>query len=382
VTVTTIDWQAWRREFPSTADHVHMNHAGLAPLPRRVAAEIRAFADEAERITSEVYGTWTGRVPTARAAIARLIGAGADEIAFVQNTAAGLSLIAAGLPWRAGDNVVAVADEYPSNVYPWWGLARQGVETRLAPRLRIRFGVDEIAAVVDDRTRVVSVSAVDWQSGFRTDLAALGAFCRARDIRFVVDGIQAVGALTVDVHACGIDAMAVGGHKWLLAPEGCGFLFVSKHALERIDPVLLGWKSVADADTYLPYHFALRPDAAKFEPGTQMHLGIRALAAAVDMLLEIGPRAIEARVIAITDDLADALRGIGATVLSPREPGEQSGILTISLGDPAALHATLTARGIVARERMGGVRLAPHFYADASDRDRVVAAARAHRDRR
>ncbi len=357
-----------------------MNHAGLAPLSRRVAAEIRAFADEAERLTSDVYGIWTGRVSMARAAIAQLIGAASEEIAFVQNTAAGLSLIAAGLPWQAGDNVVAIAGEYPSNVYPWWGLARLGVETRLATRTGVRFGVDEIAAAVDQRTRVVSVSAVDWQSGFRPDLAALGTFCRDRDIRFVVDGIQAVGALTIDVHACGIDAMAVGGHKWLLAPEGCGFLFVSTRALERIEPVLLGWKSVDDADTYLPYHFGLRPDAAKFEPGTQMHLGVRALAAAVDLLLEIGPAAIEQRVCAITDALADALRGLGATVLSPRGPGEQSGILTISLGDPAALQTALTRHGIVARQRLGGVRLAPHFYADASDIDRVVAAAREHRD--
>ncbi|HSP96467.1 MAG TPA: aminotransferase class V-fold PLP-dependent enzyme [Candidatus Dormibacteraeota bacterium] len=378
--MTTIDWQVWRLEFPSTADHVHMNHAGLAPLSRRVAAEIRSFADEAERATPSTYAAWTARVASARAAAARLIGALPEEIAFVQNTAAGLSLIAAGLPWREGDNVVAVADEYPSNIYPWWGLRRLGVETRLAARPRVRFGVDEIAAAVDAHTRVVAVSAVDWQSGFRTDLAALGAFCRERDIRFVVDGIQAVGALTIDVHACGIDYMAVGGHKWLLAPEGCGFLFVAAHALERVEPVLLGWKSVVDSDTYLPYHFVLRPDAAKFEPGTQMHLGVRAFGAAIELLLEIGPAAIEQRVCAITDTLAEHLRELGATVLSPRGPAERSSILTVALGDPAALHATLTRHGIVARQRMGGVRLAPHFYADANDIERVVAAARAHRD--
>lgn len=380
--MTTIDWQAWRNEFPATANHVHMNHAGLAPLSRRVAAEIRAFADEAEQLRSSTYATWTARVEQARAAAGRLIGAAAEEIAFVQNTAAGLSLIAAGLPWRSGDNVVALADEYPSNIYPWWGLRRVGVETRLATRPRGRFGVDEIAAAVDARTRVVAVSAVDWQSGFRPDLAALGAFCRERDIRFVVDGIQAVGALAIDAHACGVDYMAVGGHKWLLAPEGCGVLFVAAHARDRVEPVLLGWKSVVDCDTYLPYHFALRPDAAKFEPGTQMHLGVRALGAAIDLLLEIGPAAIEQRVVAVTDALAERLQALGATVLSPRDPGEQSGILTVSLGDPAALHAALTGAGIIARQRMGGVRLAPHFYADAGDLDRVVAAVRAHRDRR
>jgi selenocysteine lyase/cysteine desulfurase len=354
-----------------------MNHAGLAPLPRRVAAEIRAFADEAERSLGSTYARWTARVDSARAGAARLVGAVPDEIAFVPNTAAGLSLIAAGLRWREGDNVVAVEDEYPSNIYPWWGLRRHGVETRLVARPRVRFGVDEIAAAVDARTRVVAVSAVDWQSGFRADLGALGAFCRERDIRFVVDGIQAVGAMTIDAQACGIDYMAVGGHKWLLAPEGCGFLFVARQALPHVEPVLLGWKSVVDCDTYLPYHFELRHDAAKLEPGTQMHLGIRALGAAIDLLLEIGPAAIEQRVLAITDALARELTAIGARVLSPRGAGEGSGILTIALGDPSALQAMFSRHGIICRQRMGGVRLAPHFYADDSDVARVVDAARA-----
>lgn len=380
--MTTIDWQAWRREFPSTAHQVHMNHAGQSPLARRVAAEIRAFADEAEQLRRSVYATWTARAEAARAAAARLIGARADEVAFVQNTAAGLSLVAAGLPWRAGDNVVAVADEYPSNIYPWWGLGRHGVELRLAQRRGPRFGVEQIAAVVDGRTRVVAVSAVDWQSGFRTDLAAIGAFCRARDLLFVVDGIQGVGALAIDAPACGIDCLAVGGHKWLLAPEGCGFLFVAARVIDRLQPVLLGWKSVVDADAYLPYHFRLRPDAARLEPGTQMHLGIRALGAAIDLLLEIGPAAVERRILATTDALAEGLEALGATVLSPRGPGERSGILTVSLGETDDFLASLTRHDVIVRARMGGIRFAPHFYADERDVARVLAAAREHRDRR
>ncbi len=377
--MTTIDWRRWRAEFPSTADQVHMNHAGLAPLPRRTAAAIRAFADEAERVTPAAYAGWTGRVETVRAAAAGLLGARPAEIAFVQNTAAGLSLIATGLPWRDGDNVVAIADEYPSNVYPWFGLRRHGVETRLAARRGVRVGVEEIAARVDARTRVVAVSAVDWQSGFRTDLAALGAFCRARDVLLVVDGIQALGALPIDVVASGIDCLAAGGHKWLLAPEGCGLLFVASRVLDRLQPVLLGWKSVDDADTYLPYHFDLRRDAAKLEPGTQMHLGIGALGSSLELLLEIGPRAIEARVLELTDLLAEGLRALGASIVSPRDGGTASSILTFVLGDTDALHATLTAAGVVCRRRLGGVRLAPHFYNDADDVARVLAAVRGHR---
>jgi cysteine desulfurase/selenocysteine lyase len=377
VKVPTIDRSAWRAEFPSVATQVHMNHAGLSPLSRPVAAAIRSFADQAERAPSRHYAGWCAQVDAVRDRYARLIGASADEIAFVKNTAEGLSLVAAGLTWRAGDNVVAVADEYPSNIYPWLGLARHGVETRLAPRRGVRFGVDEIAAVVDRRTRLLTVSAVDWQSGFRPDLAALGEFCRARDIIFVVDGIQAVGAVRVDVKACAIDAMAVGGHKWLLAPEGCGTLFVSNRLLDRVTPVLLGWKSVSDADTYLPYHFEPRGDAAKFEPGSQMHLGICAFGAAIDLQWTIGPAAIEAAVLEVTDVLQDELKGLGATILSPRDGAERSSILTFSRGDSAALHAALTAADVVCRQRMGGVRLAPHCYTNGDDVEQVLRVVRA-----
>jgi selenocysteine lyase/cysteine desulfurase len=319
-----------------------------------------------------LYKRWEARAEAVRAAAGRLIGARAHEIAFVRSTSEGLSLVASGLSWQRGDNVVTVADEYPSNVYPWFGLRRWGVETRLLARPRLRFGPDEIASLVDSRTRVLAVSAVDWQSGFLADLAALGELCRARGLLFAVDAIQAVGALQIDVAACGIDVLAAGGHKWLLAPEGCGMLFVSDRVVGQIHPVVLGWKSVDNPGVYLPYHFDLRGDAARLEPGSAPHLGIHALGAALDLLLEVGPAAIEARVLDLTEQLADGLRRLGATILSPREGAERSAILTFALGDTAALHQALTDAGIIVRQRLGGIRLAPHFYNDAGDVRRVL----------
>ena len=375
-----MDWTQWRAEFPSTAQLVHMNHAGISPLPRRVATAIRTFADEALLLDGAVYQRWEGRAERVRAAAGELIGARAHEIAFIRSTSDGLSLVASGLPWEPGDNVVTVADEYPSNVYPWFGLRRFGVETRLLERPQLRFDAREIAAVMDARTRVLAVSAVDWQSGFRADLAALAELCRARDVLFVVDGIQAVGALRVDVGASGVDVLAAGGHKWLLAPEGCGLLFVSERVVERIRPLVLGWKSVVNAGAYLPYHFDLRDDAARLEPGSAAHLAIHAFGAAVDLLLEVGPAAIEARVLELTDELAVGLRRLGATVLSPRAPTERSAILTFALGDSPALHRALIDAGIIVRPRLGGIRLAPHFYNDADDVARVLDVVRRFRD--
>jgi cysteine desulfurase/selenocysteine lyase len=370
--VASMDWTRWRAEFPSAGRQVHMNHAGISPLPQRVAAAVRTFAEQALLLDAAVYRGWEARADAVRAAAARLIGARPHEIAFVRSTSEGLSLVASGLAWQPGDNVVTVADEYPSNVYPWFGLQRLGVETRLLARPGLRFGADEVADLIDARTRVVAVSAVDWQSGFRADLAALGELCRRRDVLFVVDAIQAVGALQTDVAACAIDVLAAGGHKWLLAPEGCGLLFVSDRIVERVHPVVLGWKSVENAGVYLPYHFELRRDAARLEPGSAPHLGIHALGAAIDLLLEIGPAEIEARVLETTDQLAEGLQRIGATILSPRGRRERSAILTFALGDTATLHRALTDAQITVRSRLSGIRLAPHFYNDANDIARVL----------
>lgn len=366
-------WNDWRAEFPSCAHIVHLNHAGLAPLPARVGRAIEAFAASAVMLDPSTSGEWTERAEAVRRDAARLLHARAEEIAFVQNTAAGLSLIALGLSWREGDNVVAIADEYPSNIYPWLGLRRWGVETRLAERTDARFGVDELRPLVDARTRIVTVSAVDWQSGFRCDLAAIAQFCRERNVLLCVDGIQGVGALDIDVHALGIDCLAAGGHKWLLAPEGCGVLFVADRVLDRIDPVVLGWKSVKDSDRYLPYRFELRDDAARFEPGSPPHLGIHALGSAIELLLEIGVRAVETRIFQLTTFMAEELRRRDAVLLSPWGDSERSGIMTFNLGDPETLHDRLARAGVVVRVRMGGIRLAPHFYNNDQDFERVLA---------
>lgn len=372
---TAADWARWRAEFPITGGAgVHFNHAGVSPVSRRVARDVAAFLDDWMRLDAAAQRRWGARVEAVRAAFARLVGAQPDEIAFVKNTSEGLSLVAAGLDWRAGDNVIGVDGEYPSNVYPWFALARQGVETRLAPLRRGRVHVEDVARLADTRTRLLTVSFVDWSTGGRTDLAALGTWCRARGILFCVDGIQGVGALPLDVEAAGIDFLAVGGHKWLLAPEGCGCLYVSRRVAGMVRSVLHGWKSVTDADTYLPYHFDPRPDAGKFEPGSPSVLGTVALGAAIDLLLEVGPAAIAERLGALTDLLAAELRARGADIVSPWGPDERSGIVVFRLGDdPHGLCRALNARGAVVRVRGGGIRCAPHFYNDEGDIRRFLA---------
>jgi selenocysteine lyase/cysteine desulfurase len=370
-----MDWNDWRREFPITERLVHLNHAGVSPVSRRVAAAVTAFITEATTVDAAAQRRWSTRCEQVRAGFARLVGAQADEIAFVKNTSEGLSLVAAGLDWHPGDNVIAVDGEYPSNVYPWFGLRRYGVETRLVQPVRGKVHVDAVRRLVDDRTRVVAVSFVDWSTGARTNLASLGELCHARGIVFCVDGIQGVGGVQLDVESTGVDCLAVGGHKWLLAPEGLGCLFVSRRVADRIGSVLHGWKSVTDADTYLPYHFNPRPDAAKFEPGSPSVLSTYALGAAIDLLLEVGPARIERRLLDLTDRLSAGLRARGAEIISPWGDGERSGIVVFRLGeDPQHLCAQLIRRGFVVRVRSGGIRVAPHFYINEDEIDGLLAA--------
>jgi selenocysteine lyase/cysteine desulfurase len=360
--------ERWRREFVACQRTLHFNHAGVAPVSTRVTRAVTAFLHQAEVSDAASQHEWDQRMAQVRGSFARLIGATAREIAFVTNTSEGISVVAGGIDWHNGDNAVVIDGDYPSNVYPWWGQRRFGVEIRMVKTQAGRFGVDEIRGAVDSRTRTVAVSAVDWQTGFRCDLTALGAFCRERGILFCVDGIQAVGALQIDVERQLIDCLAAGGHKWLMGPHGCGGLYVSERIVERLHPVLLGWKSIKDAGTFLPYHFELRSDAGRFEPGSPPFLGIHAFGAALELLHEAGAAAIESRIFEVTAQLAAGLGRRGPDITSPWGERERSGILTFRLGgDPVALTRALHSHDVICRVRAGGVRLAPHFYISDDD---------------
>jgi cysteine desulfurase / selenocysteine lyase len=365
-----------RDEFPITARCIYFDHAAVAPVSRRVAHAVATFIADARDFARLKYAAWDRRAEEIRGASARFIGAAPEEVAFVANTSDGLSAIATGIAWRAGDSVVTAEGEFPANVYPWWDLERLGVTTRMVPTPDGRLTVDAVAAAIDETTRVVSVSAVDFISGQRRPLAALGELCRSRGVLFCVDAIQALGALRVDVEREGIDALAADGHKWLLAPEGCGLLYVSRRWLERVRPTRLGWKSVAAGTRFLPYRFELLEDARKFECGSMNLLGIHALGAAIDLLAEVGIDTVERRVLELTASLRAALRGRGYEPLGPDGPGERSGITTIPTPsrDPEQVAAQLRDAGVIASARGGGVRFSPHFYCDDGDVERCVAA--------
>jgi selenocysteine lyase/cysteine desulfurase len=371
-----MNWERTRSFFPVTQTLAYLNHAGVAPISTRVAEALERYAAEATRRGAFDYQRcYDAEVERVRGRAATLIGADADEIAFVKNTSEGLGLVAAGLDWRRGDRVVVCDLEYPSNVYPWWSLRPRGVETVM---LRSRDGFLPIESVEDalrhPRTRLLSLSSVEFGSGARNDLAALGRLCRERGVLFCVDAIQSVGCLPLDVADGLVDFLAADGHKWMLSVEGCGIFYCRRALLERLTPRIVGWRSVKDNLDFDSYHFELQPSAGRFEEGTPNTPGIFALGAAIDLLLELDVAAIGRRVLELTDTLCAELAAHGAEVASPRAPGRASGIVAFRLPDeaPGRTAARLREAGVFVVERRGCVRASPHFYNVPEDLERLL----------
>jgi len=372
-----VKWARTRSFFPVTAELVYLNHAGVAPVSTRVEEALRRYLAEITRRGAFDYARASdAEVERVRGRAAALLGAQASEIAFVKNTTEGLGLVAAGLDWRRGDQVVTCDLEYPSNVYPWWGLADRGVETILLKGEAGRLPIERVAdALESPRARLLALSSVEFGSGMRHDLEALGRLCQERGVLFCVDAIQSVGCLPLDVERCRIDFLAADGHKWLLSLEGCGVFYCARRVLDLVRPWCVGWRSVVDNHDFDTYRTELQPGAGRFEEGTPNTAGILALGAAIDLLLEIGIDAIARRVLDLTDRLVEGLAARGAECLSPRG-AEASGIVSFRLPDEpiARTVARLRAQRIFVVARRGGVRASPHFYNDEGEIDRLLAA--------
>ncbi len=358
----------WREEFPVTQDRIFFDHARVGPISQRVMKRIHSFAEDASYRGTANYDEWMAEAEQVRKSFAQLIGAEADEIAFVKNTSEGLSIVANGIDWQAGDNVVIPNIEFPANVYPWLNLKRLGVETRLVPTVDGRVLFDEIVKQVNDRTRLISISSVEFNSGFRNDLARIGAFCKQKNILFCVDAIQSLGVLPMDVKAHHIDFLAADGHKWMMSIEGLGGFYVSRDKLDRLYPAVVGWDSVVNASDYTTYDLTFRPNARRFEEGSFNVLSIHAFGAALSLFHEIGVPAIQQRVLELGNLIIDGLSERGLKIISSTVEEERSGIVAFALdGDYNAFANFMRSNGTTLTVRKDRVRLSPHFYNNEED---------------
>ncbi|NOY43824.1 MAG: aminotransferase class V-fold PLP-dependent enzyme [Deltaproteobacteria bacterium] len=367
----------WRKWFPVSNRITYLNHAGVAPLSTRAAAAMEAAVRECIEWGAFRYGRLLAGIRRARQAAAELLDVHPDHLAFVKNTSEGVSFVAEGFPWNPGDAVVVPEGEFPSNVYPWMNLARRGVRVIRVPERGGRLDLDDYhRALAQPGVRMLAVSAVEYGTGFRNDLAALGELCRERGVFFFVDAIQALGCLPLAPERLGIHALAADGHKWLCGPEGIGLLYLSSQALERLHPVEVGWNSVRDPMAFDRIRFELRPDAARFEAGSPSTVAIHGLGEAARLLLEVGIDRVWAQVQELWGELAEGLRERNYSIVSPLAPRERSGILTFvpRRTAPADLAAGLHAEGVFAAARGPGVRVSPHFYNTTEDLERFFEA--------
>jgi selenocysteine lyase/cysteine desulfurase len=365
----------YRPLFRVTEQYAYFNHASVAGLCVPSLEALQAYMEASSRHALVSEMEWMPHIDGAREKVARLIGATPDEIAWVPNASTGLISVANGVPWQPGDNVVTTAEQFPANLYPWLNLQADEVAVRLVPRRAGGVPLEEIAAAMDARTRLVTVSWVEFDSGFRYDLRALADIVHARGALLCVDAIQGVGGLALDVGASGVDFATASTHKWLLGPLGLGFLYIRADRLEGLRPRLAGWRSVPDPMNTAALDQPWLPSARRFEGGTPNMLGLVAFEPVLDLLLEVGPPVIEGHILALTDHLLARLDDRGYTVLTPREPGTRSGIVSFYPKEETA-EATaerLAAQQISVAARGPVVRVAPHFYNTFAEIDRLFA---------
>ncbi|MBC7185707.1 MAG: aminotransferase class V-fold PLP-dependent enzyme [Calditrichaeota bacterium] len=368
------DIEKYRLEFPIVPEYAYLNHASNAPESRRVQERIQAHLRDCE------YGdlkeeTWHQYAERTRQHLARLIHAHPDEVTFVQSVTAAAAVVAQALRLRPGDNVVTPVNQFPANIYPWLNLKSLGVETRLV-RLPRDGSLDVLADAIDRRTRLVSLCFVEYDDGWQHDLAAVGRLCRERNALFFVDGTQGVGALHFDVREIGADFVAANGVKWLMGPWGQGMLYVRGELLPTLFTPTLGWLSVENPAAFTDLNQPFKQSARRFEGGCQNLLGIAGLGASVEMLLEVGIPSIEERLLWLTALAASLVVEKGYEVVTKMVDDHRSGILSFrhpTMG-ARAVYEKLLKDKVVTSERNGLIRISPHFYNNAEDIERLIAA--------
>ncbi len=372
-----MDIERYRAEFPITQQYTYLNNAAIAPLNQRAAHAMQEYVGLK---VSEPFEHWfeylTGHDTQLKERSASLINAERpDEIVSIPNTGTAINIAAAGLPLRPGDNVLVLEGDYPAVIYPWLNLAPRGILTKIVPSRHGGLDLETLQSRIDARTRVIALSTAMFATGYRNDIAAVGAICRQRGIFFVVDAIQTLGVFPLDVRACHIDFLACGGHKWLLGVMGAGILYCRHDLLDHLQlGAYVGAASTVDPFNFLDYNFTLQPTSERFSVGVPNEIGIAALATSLGLILEIGIERIAHRVLALTGTLIGDLQDRGFSILSNLEPEHRSASVVIEVPDPEAVCQRLLDERILASPRGTGVRFSPNFYNNEEDVLRVGAA--------
>ena len=353
-----------RSLFAVTETNAYLNHAAVGVLPRPTREALHGFIDaHADAGVLGVY-PYEARMTEFRDRIAAFIGARPGTVAFLRNTGDGANALCGGLRWEPGDEVLLPDNEFPANAHPWLSVRKYGAHVRFVQAARERLTPDVLERHISSRTKVVTVSWVSFEDGYRHDLHGLAQVAHRHGALFCVDAIQGLGAFPLDVEAMEIDALYCGGAKWMLALQGVSFLYVRPQLIDRLELASPGWRSVADMWDFLNYEQPPAANATRFEGGTPIFIGALSLAESARVIEEAGKQRIADHVLGLTDRLVEGLRSRGADIATIRGPKESSGIVTFRFpgADPVALGKALQRDGIVTTYRANGIRVAPHGY--------------------
>lgn len=368
----TPDWGEIRKQFPAIRKRVFLNSGMKMILPKHVGEAMQEWVDDVNETAGETAFSMA-EIEKTRTAVAETFGAPADCISLIKNTTEGISIIAQGFPWRQGDNVVISDSEHENNTFAWRYLASRGVEARFAkPDEQGRVTLDCYRPLVDKRTRILALAWVAYGNGYRADLPTLGAFCRERGIKLVVDGIQGVGVLATPIVQLGVDALVAGGHKAQLSLTGAGFMYTTPELRDMVAPPYTGKFSFTSNDRFKP-ELELAADGHRFEYGNPNFLGCFVQRRSAEFLRGIGLEAIEARVRELTTRLIEGAGQRQIRVRTPRPWHERASLVSFDIGRPAGpAVAALKKEGIIVSEKDGFVRAGLHFYNDEGDIDRLL----------
>jgi selenocysteine lyase/cysteine desulfurase len=364
--------------FPATQKYTYLNSAAVSPMPQPAMEAVASQLKDVLENGLVNYAEWLDTKKRARELVAEMLNVRAEQIAFMRNTSDAISSIANGLKWQAGDNIVSFEREFPANFYAWRRVRDAfGVELRLCLERNGRIDLDEFCGLIDENTKMVAISAVQFGSGFRADLERIGRAARAVDALFAVDIIQGFGAMPLDLPASLVDAAAGASHKWLCSPEGCGILYLSDRARERIEPTLVGWISVVDPWDFEATEQPFKPNALAWETGGDNSSLFYGLEQSLKLLHETGIGKIAVYLEELTDYLCELLAGKNYEIVSSRAKGEKSAIVCIRNTNgltPGEIDKRLQKENIIISPRGDRVRIAPHFYNNREDIERLVEA--------
>lgn len=372
-TLSSARLAAARALFPHISKgKIYLNHAATAPLSTLVVDATMHYLEQRSVGTLENFANDVKMISECREAIRKLINAeSSDRIALVGNTSEALNIVSTGIPWKSGDRILLNSAEFPANVYPYLHLKKLGVEIDFLQAPDGRVPYELIEKDITPKTRVVALSAVQFLSGYKSDLVAIGDLCRRKDVLFVVDGIQAIGAVQIDVQKAKIDALATGCQKWQLGQQGTGYLYVTEELQKNIRQQHVGWLSAADPWDFHNFNQPLSPTARRYEPGTLNIPGLWGTQGSIELLLQYGIENIERHILSITRSLIEGLRSIeGLELVSPNEDRERAGIVTVKVTgslDAQTAFKEIAERNITISLREGMLRFSPHFYNSPED---------------